>query len=99
MLPEQQKAFDAFYRTAHNNRILDEKTTLMVHLAASMAVACYPCMRVYMEQAKHVGLTKEEIDTVETIVMAVSAGRVMLQFKEAMARKGGKDITYEPCEC
>jgi len=99
MLQEQQNAFDAFYATAHNNTVLDEKTTLMIHLGVAMAVNCYPCMKVYMEQAKHLGLTKEEIDTVEAITMAVSAGRVMMQFKDAMAGKGDSDLTYEPCEC
>jgi hypothetical protein len=43
MLPETQKrAFGAFYDSARQNEILAPKTTLMIHLAASMAVACYP---------------------------------------------------------
>jgi hypothetical protein len=43
MLPEmQQKAFINFYDSARNNDILDPKTTLMIHLAAAMAVGCYP---------------------------------------------------------
>jgi hypothetical protein len=39
---EQKKAFGAFYGSARNNQILDPKTTLLVHLATSMAVACDP---------------------------------------------------------
>ena len=43
MLPEEQrKAFGAFYRSARHNDILDEKTTVMIHLATAMSVACYP---------------------------------------------------------
>lgn len=43
MLPEKQrKAFGAFYKSARHNDILDEKTTLMTHLATSLSVACYP---------------------------------------------------------
>ena len=43
MLPTQQRrAFGAFYGSARQNKILDPKTTLMLHLAASMAVACDP---------------------------------------------------------
>lgn len=43
MLPEkQQKAYAAFYDSARKNAILDPKTTLMIHLAAAMAVGCYP---------------------------------------------------------
>jgi len=43
MLPEgQTKAFNDFYKSARNNEILDPKTTLLVHMATAMAVACYP---------------------------------------------------------
>jgi len=43
MLPEnQKKAYAAFYDAAHKNDILDRKTTLLLHLAASLALGCYP---------------------------------------------------------
>ena len=43
MLSEKQAiAFDNFYKSARNNEILDPKTTLLVHMAAAMATACYP---------------------------------------------------------
>ena len=43
MLPTHQKrAFVEFYNSARNNDILDPKTTLLIHLATSMAVACDP---------------------------------------------------------
>jgi len=43
MLPrDQEKAYRRFYNSARHNKILDAKTTLMIHLASAMAVACYP---------------------------------------------------------
>ena len=39
---KQMKAFNEFYNTARNNKILDPKTTLLIHLATAMAVGCYP---------------------------------------------------------
>jgi hypothetical protein len=43
MLPEKQhKASGEFYKPARHNKVLEPKTTLMLHLATSMAVACYP---------------------------------------------------------
>ena len=43
MLPEKQdKAFSEFYKSARYNKILDQKTTLLLHLATAMAAACYP---------------------------------------------------------
>ncbi len=38
----QQKAYASFYDSARNNDILEPATTLMVHLAAAMALGCYP---------------------------------------------------------
>ncbi len=43
MLPVNQKrSFNAFYDSARGNEILEPKTTLMIHLAAAMAVGCEP---------------------------------------------------------
>ena len=43
MLPEKQKAaYKAFYESARKNDILEEKTTLLIHLAAAFAIGCYP---------------------------------------------------------
>jgi len=43
MLPKaQRKAFVDFYDSARHNEVLDERTTLMLHLASAMALGCYP---------------------------------------------------------
>ena len=43
MLPRRQlTAFARFYRSARNNDILDQRTTVLIHLAAAMASGCYP---------------------------------------------------------
>lgn len=43
MLPKKQKeAFSEFYDSARYNDILEPRTTLLLHMAAAMAVACYP---------------------------------------------------------
>ncbi|MGD8383300.1 MAG: hypothetical protein PVJ11_14215 [Syntrophobacterales bacterium] len=43
MLPEEQKkTYTDFYKSARHNEILEPKTTLMLHMAAAMAFACYP---------------------------------------------------------
>jgi hypothetical protein len=49
-------------------------------------------MESYFGVAKEQGITDEEIGAVESIVMAVSAGRVNAQFRAARAksRKHGK---------
>ena len=98
MLSEtQMKTFNEFYNAARKNQTLDEKTTFLIHLAASMAVACYPCMNHYLSQAEDLGITKEEIGTVLSIVMAVSSGRVMMQFNEATGQEPSPPETKEGC--
>ena len=97
MLSEtQMEAFNEFYSAARENQTLDEKTTFLIHLAASMAVACYPCINHYLSQAEDVGITKEEIGAVLSIVMAVSSGRVMMQFNEASGQEPSPPETKSP---
>ena len=38
----QKRAYREFYDSARNNKILDSRTTLLLHLAVAMAVGCYP---------------------------------------------------------
>jgi len=38
----QKRAYAGFYGSARNNGILDEKRTVLIHLAAAMALGCYP---------------------------------------------------------
>ncbi len=91
MLPEKQlKAYNDFYDSARNNEILEPKITLMIHLASAMAVGCYPWMEYYFGVAKEQGLTNEEIGVVQSIVMAVSAGRIQAQFRDARIKSKKK---------
>ena len=39
---EMTNAFKGFYKAARKNEILEPKTTLMIHMASAMALACYP---------------------------------------------------------
>lgn len=88
MLPEpHQKSFGDFYDTARHNGILDEKTTLLLHLGAAMALGCSPCMEYYLGQTEKAGISAEEIGAVQAVVMAVSAGRVNAQLREVERRR------------
>jgi len=45
-------------------------------------------MQAYFGVTKDTGITREEIEAVQSIVMAVSAGKVRAQFREARKRHG-----------
>jgi hypothetical protein len=47
-------------------------------------------MRSYLGVAKEKGVTREEIEAVQSIVMAVAAGQVGAQFREARKRSEGE---------
>ena len=89
MLPEKQKkTYTAFYDSTVENDILDEKTTIMIQLASSFAIPCYPWMEHFLGVAKEKGLSDDEIGAVQSIVMGVSAGRIRAQFREVRERIG-----------
>ncbi len=93
MLPsKQQNTFGGFYDSVRENDILDPKTTYLLHLATAMAVGCVPCMEYYLKQQTQEGVTDEEVGAVQSVVMAVSAGRVNAQLRQAevSVRKAGK---------
>ncbi|MCJ2541130.1 MAG: carboxymuconolactone decarboxylase family protein [Candidatus Thermoplasmatota archaeon] len=83
MFPKKKDHFEDFYNKTRMNGQFDNKTSLLIFMATAMAVGCYPCMQFYLSQAEEAGVTEEEIATVEAIVMAVSGGRVMMQFRDA----------------
>ena len=43
MLPKRQKqTYEEFFESTAKNEILDQKTTVMIQLAVSLAIGCYP---------------------------------------------------------
>ncbi len=98
MLPKQKEAFDAFYKSARHSGVIDNKTSLMIHLASAMAVGCIPCASYYLEQVDEAGLTDDEINAIKTIVMAVSGGRIMMQFDEVLNSQGGGFLEVKGCD-
>ena len=98
MLPNQKEAFDAFYNSARHSDVIDNKTSLMIHLASAMAVGCIPCARYYLEQVDDVGLSDDEISAIKAIVMAVSGGRIMMQFDEVLNSEVGGCLEDEGCD-
>ena len=98
MLAKQKEAFDAFYKSARHSGVIDNKTSLMLHLASAMAVGCIPCARYYLEQVDDVGLSDDEISAIKAIVMAVSGGRIMMQFDKVLNSESGGCLEEGGCD-
>ena len=55
-------------------------------------------MAHYLGVARELGITDDEIGAVQSVVMAVSAGKVRAQFREARG-KGKSPKEEPPCNC
>jgi len=100
MLPlDQKKTWDDFYDSARHNEVLGEKETLLVHLAAAMALGCYPCMQHYLGAARELGVSGSEIGAVQACVMAVAGGKVNAELREAAARSRASAAGEGSCDC
>jgi hypothetical protein len=53
-------------------------------------------MEHYLGVAKEEGITEDELGAVQSIVMAVSAGRPMMQFMHVQTRAKSKDDPVDP---
>lgn len=82
----QQKLYDAFYKSTHDNEYLNQKTEILVGLSAAIAMNCTPCTSYYLEQAKKTEISKGEISEVLAKVMAVAAGQKRLQTLEVLEK-------------
>ena len=87
----QQKLYDAFYQSTHDNEHLNQKTEILVGLSAAIAMNCTPCTSYYLEQAKKAEISEGEISEVLAKVMAVAAGQKRLQTLEVL-EKHKKDV-------
>ena len=60
---------------SEHDGILDKKTIELVATAVSICVDCSPCTDFHITEAIEHGATRDEINKVFKIVMAVSAGK------------------------
>ena len=81
-----RELYDAFYASTHQNEFLDEKTELLVGLAAAMGMDCQPCSNHYLQQAKKSGVKKGELSEVLAKGMAIAAGQKRLQAQQVLGQ-------------
>jgi len=84
----QNKLYNSFYDSTHNNEHLNSKTEILVGLSAALAMNCEPCTSYYLKIAKKEKITKGEISEVIAKVMAVAAGQKRLQAQEILNKSG-----------
>ena len=85
MLSKHHKElYDAFYESTHKSEFLDQKTEVLVRLAAAIGMNCQPCTKYYLHQAKKAGVKNGEVSEVLAKVMAVAAGQKRLQAQQIL---------------
>lgn len=84
----QNKLYNSFYESTHNNEHIDSKTEILIGLSAALAMNCEPCTNYYLKLAKNENISKGEISEVIAKVMAVAAGQKRLQAEVIIYNSG-----------
>lgn len=84
----QSDKWSSFYASTATGSVLDEKTMLLIGLAAAIAVDCELCMESYLTKCKEAGIADAAIADVLAKVMAVSAGKNKIQISRIIGRAG-----------
>jgi AhpD family alkylhydroperoxidase len=78
---KQVNEFTEIFLSEKDN-ILDKKTIELIATAVSMSVNCIPCTNFHIQEALNNGATKEELNKVFQIVMAVSTGKIKVYTRQ-----------------
>ena len=79
-------SWSSFYASTSKGAVLDERTMVLIGLAAAMAVDCEPCAEAYLAKCKEHRISDAEIADVLAKVMAVSAGKRKIKFSRTFDR-------------
>ena len=83
---QHSDSWSSFYGSTSRGAVLDERTMVLIGLAAAMAVDCEPCTEAYLAKCKEHGISDAEIADVLAKVMAVSAGKRKIKFSRTFDR-------------
>ena len=84
--PKHADSWSSFYASASSGTVLDERTMVLIGLAASIAVDCEPCAEAYLSKCNEHAISDAEIADVLAKVMAVSAGKRKSTFSHTLKR-------------
>ena len=79
-------SWSSFYASTNKGAVLDERTMVLIGLAAAIAVDCEPCAEAYLAKCSGHGISDAEIADVLAKVMAVSAGKRKIGFSRTLDR-------------
>jgi alkylhydroperoxidase/carboxymuconolactone decarboxylase family protein YurZ len=83
---QHSDTWSSFYASTTTGSVLDERTMLLIALAAAIAVDCEPCVESYLTKCKVIGIPDAAIADVLAKVMAVSAGKNKIKFSRVVSR-------------
>ena len=79
-------SWSSFYASTNKGGVLDERTMVLIGLAAAIAVDCEPCAEAYLAKCNGHGISDAEIADVLAKVMAVSADKRNIKFSRTLER-------------
>ena len=78
--------WSSFYASTNKGAALDERTMVLIGLAASIAVDCEPCAEAYLAKCREHAISDAEVADVLAKVMAVSAGKRKIKMSRTVER-------------
>lgn len=101
--PQIHGALARIREVAYANGIFPPKVKVLTALAISTVIKCEPCVRMYVEKAVDLGVTREEMIEILNVAMAMGGcpGEAWVQkalvLYESQARKRSVSSTHEAC--
>jgi selenide,water dikinase len=80
--------FKDFMKEANKPGRIDARNKKLMAIALSIAQRCRPCLNIHMQGAIKMGISKEEIDEVATLVTAFGGCTAMMFYKEVCEELG-----------
>lgn len=74
--------FRDFMKEANNPGLIDARNKKLMAVALSIAQRCHPCLKIHLQGARKMGLTKQEIDEAASLAIAFGGCTAMMFYKE-----------------
>ena len=83
LVHENLEKFQHFFKSAHSEGVLDEKTKQLMHIALVLAMRCEPCAVLSIEKGRRLGISAEELDEAIQLAASVGAGTILAMGERA----------------
>ncbi len=82
------ESFKAFMKEANAPGLIDAKHKKLMAILLSIAHHCHPCLKIHLQGAVQMGISKDEIDETARLAVAFGGCTAMMFYKEVCQEVG-----------